>query len=249
MKPVNVVIVEDNAVIAEGLESNLQRAGFNVAARFSAGEELVAQIAQLNADVILMDIDLAGDLDGIQTAERVRTLSSAAIIYITDYHDEHTVNRAKHTEPAHYLVKPYKIHDVKIAIEMAFHKTSLNKSEGAKKEHEAPDAVQAFPDRIFIKENDVLHRVDLNDLLWIKAEGSYCEVRTVQRKFMLAIPMGMFHEKFTHPHLVRVHRSYVVNIDKVNAIKGNELFIRGAEETIMISEKYKDQLDKLLPRI
>lgn len=250
MKPVTVLIAEDDAVIAAGLESNLTQSGFFVAGKFSRGEELVQHVEQLKPDVILMDINLAGELDGIQTAEQVRQRSGAAVIYITDYHDEETVQRAQQTSPAQYITKPYKIHDVRIAISMAFHRASLNRKEDEPTATD-PGPLQVMRDRIFIRENDLMQRVNLDELLWIKADGSYCEVRTTQRKYILAVPMGAFHDKFDHPYLVRVHRSYVVNIDKVSAMKGNELYIVGADEneTITISEKYKDDFDKLLRRI
>lgn len=250
MKPVSILIVEDKAIISEALAMTLEKAGYSISARADSGENALLLVNDNPPDIILMDIQLAGKLDGIQTAKLLSKTHSIPIIYLTDFHDKATIERAKHTHPAAYLLKPFNPNDLLIAIEIAFHNAS-KKAEAVVGENEKP-AEDFFPfeDRFFIKEKDTLHRVNIDDVLWIEAAGSYCAIKTSQKNFTLSISLRVFNERFNHPMLLRVHRSYMVNIDKITAIKGNMLVIGQApSHEIPTSESYRDAVFQRLRMI
>lgn len=249
MKPASILIVEDKSLIAESLATSLENAGYSVAAKVPSGEEALAFVEKEIPDIVLMDIHLRGDLDGIQTAEKLNTKNNIPVIYLTDFHDEETITRAKHTRPAAYLVKPYQEKELLIAIEIAFFNASTGKEAHAGSNEKTNESFFPFNDRFFIKEKDVLHRVNIADVLWIEAGGAYCTIRTTRKSHILSMNLGVFNEKFNHVLLLRVHRSYVVNMDKVVAIKGSQLVIEGAKEEIPIGETYRDEVNKRLQRI
>jgi AmiR/NasT family two-component response regulator len=114
-----VLIVEDEAIVAQDLRQTLAEQGFDAFAVAASGEEALAQAAARRPDVVLMDISIQGQLDGIAAAKALRERFGVPIIYLTAYADERTLERAKSTEPFGYLLKPVKSRDLKISIELA----------------------------------------------------------------------------------------------------------------------------------
>jgi DNA-binding LytR/AlgR family response regulator len=241
-KPVSVLIVEDKVIIAELLAETLVGAGYNVAQAVTSGEAAIDAVRGNQPDVILMDIHLAGKIDGIQTSERINAEFSIPTIYLTDLHDEKTIERAKHTQPAAFLLKPFKSQDLLIAIEIAFFNASNKKGALPVRNERTTETIFPFTDRLLVKDNDTFFRINVDDILWIEAGGSYCHLHTVGRKFTLTHSLKVFQEKFDHPLLMRVHRSFAVNIDKVTAIKGTVLLIDETE--IPTSDSYRDEVHR-----
>lgn len=250
MKPARIFIVEDKTIIAETLVSALEKTGYTVCGLAASGEDALPRIVNEVPDVVLMDIRLAGTLDGIQVVEMLNKIISVPVIYLTDFHDQETIERAKHTHPAAYLLKPFKSFDLFIAIDIAICNASQGKEAVPGNNQKTEEDAIAFNDRFFIKDKDVWHRIDLKDILWIEAGGAYCTIKTVQRSYTQSVNLRMFNDKFSHPLLVRVHRSYVVNTDKISAIKGNTLIIgEAANAEIPTSDKYRDDVLKRISLI
>lgn len=117
----SVLIVEDDAIIAMSLEFDFIQEGYTIYKTFSTGEETVnflkKNIDPQKPDIILMDIRLAGAMDGVQTASRIRQLSKAPIIFMTGYSTKNYEKEAMQVANTAYLVKPIYIHDVKKVIE------------------------------------------------------------------------------------------------------------------------------------
>ena len=134
MHDVRVMIVEDEGLIAEDIALQLKDSGYAVECIAASGEEALAHLDTSLPDLVLMDIRLKGELDGIDTAMRIRTAHRLPVIMLTAHADSDTVARAKHAEPAGYLVKPFRQVNLCCAIEMAIQK---HKSELALKEREA----------------------------------------------------------------------------------------------------------------
>ena len=101
-----ILIVEDEAIVAMGLRANLETLGHTVVAIASTGEAAEETAIRCDLDLILMDIRLGGDQDGIDVAKRIRTRLPTHIVFITAYADDAAVQRASELEPLGYLVKP-----------------------------------------------------------------------------------------------------------------------------------------------
>lgn len=102
----NILLVEDERIIALEMKLHLQRLGFRVAASLAAGEQVLEQAGALCPDLVLMDIMLAGELDGIETARRLRLFCPAPVIFCTAYTDSETMLRARDVLPVAILTKP-----------------------------------------------------------------------------------------------------------------------------------------------
>jgi two-component system, cell cycle sensor histidine kinase and response regulator CckA len=118
----SILIVEDEGIVAEDLAKRLGRLGYVVAGVTELGEEAVALARDLRPSVVLMDIRLAGAMDGVEAAERIRRESDAPVIYLTASSDRATIERAKVTEPFAFIVKPFEDRELETHIEMALYK-------------------------------------------------------------------------------------------------------------------------------
>jgi len=123
----NILVVEDDFVIARLIAESLKDLGYGLAGMVASGEEAVKKAAETHPDLILMDIRLKGSIDGIEAAEQIASLH-IPIVYLTSYSDERTVERAKITEPYGYLIKPFTDTELKTTLEMAIYKHRRERS-------------------------------------------------------------------------------------------------------------------------
>jgi CheY-like chemotaxis protein len=122
MAETNILVVEDERIVARDLQRRLHRLGYTVCAIAASGPEALEHAAQTQPDLILMDIVLPGSMDGIEAAAQIRARADIPIIYLTAHADEATLQRAKTTEPFGYLLKPFDTRVVQTTIEMALYK-------------------------------------------------------------------------------------------------------------------------------
>lgn len=117
-----VLLVEDEAVVALDIRNRLNSLGYEVVGIVASGEEALNVVESLSPDLILMDIMLDGEMDGIETAAAIKDRHNIAIIYLTAYADAETLQRAKITEPFGYIIKPFEDRELSTTIEMALYK-------------------------------------------------------------------------------------------------------------------------------
>lgn len=118
----SVLIVEDDEAIAETLSLALQQLDYNVAGTVTNGADAVASVRKNVPGIILMDIELLGDMDGIQTTKEILTKFDVPVIYLTGRTDDETIDKVKKTNPYGYIVKPFEVTELKVAIELALYK-------------------------------------------------------------------------------------------------------------------------------
>jgi two-component system, response regulator PdtaR len=114
-----ILIVEDDFIVAIDLKIHLEKMGYNVLDITDNGKDALNRTKETNPDLIFMDINLKGDIDGIDTAQQIHKLYDVPIIYLTGYNDKNTIKRANITEPFGYIVKPFEDNEIKILIGMA----------------------------------------------------------------------------------------------------------------------------------
>jgi PAS domain S-box-containing protein len=145
------MIVENEIILAIELEQKLTDMGYSVVGRVVSGKEAVDMASDLKPDMIIMDIRLEDELDGVEAAEKIRKKRPIPIIYLTAYADERTLQRAKLTEPYGYLVKPYSEVELRTSIEMALHKAEMER-ELRESEERFRVIFDSAEDWIFIKD-------------------------------------------------------------------------------------------------
>jgi PAS domain S-box-containing protein len=122
-----IMIVEDERIIAEYIQSSLKTLGYNVGDIASSGEEAIEKAENLRPDLVLMDIKIRGKMDGIEVAGELRSKFDIPVVYLTAYSDAELLNRAKITEPLGYIIKPFGESELQTAIEIALYKNEMEK--------------------------------------------------------------------------------------------------------------------------
>ncbi len=121
MKTIQILVVEDERIVADDIKMSLQRLGYLVSGMTSSGEEAVKKAEEIHPDLVLMDIVLEGKMDGVESASIIRYRFDIPVVYLTAYSDKKTLERAKVTEPFGYILKPFKDRDLYTTIEMALY--------------------------------------------------------------------------------------------------------------------------------
>lgn len=117
-----ILVVEDSSIIARDIQRILRKLGYAVPSLAYSGKQALAAAEENRPDLVLMDIVLKGDMDGIETAALLRERFNIPVVYLTAYADESTLQRAKITEPFGYVLKPFQERELHVAIEMALYK-------------------------------------------------------------------------------------------------------------------------------
>jgi two-component system, response regulator PdtaR len=129
MEKIKILIVEDESILALGLKKKLENLGYSVTDIAASGNETFNKVNANKPDLILMDIVIKGDIDGIETAAELNKTESIPVIYLTAYADDEILKRAATTEPYGYILKPYKEKELKANIEMAIYRKKSEQDE------------------------------------------------------------------------------------------------------------------------
>jgi DNA-binding NarL/FixJ family response regulator len=125
MSKKRIMVVEDEGITAMRIKNSLQQMGYNVTSTAYSGEEAVIKAAEDRPDLVMMDIVLAGKMDGIEAAGQIRSLSNIPIVYLTAHSDEKVLKRIKDTEPFGYINKPFDEGELRAVVEIAFYKHEM----------------------------------------------------------------------------------------------------------------------------
>ena len=137
MKKTKILVVEDEGVLAKGIEKKMGTLGYTVTGIAFSGEEAIRMAEEQQPDLVLMDIKLHGEMDGIEAAGQIREKFKVPVVYLTAYSDKETTNRAKITEPYGYILKPVGERELHCNIEMALYKHCIEAELLRKKEMDA----------------------------------------------------------------------------------------------------------------
>jgi two-component system cell cycle sensor histidine kinase/response regulator CckA len=197
LSKVKVLVVEDERIVAKDIQNTLKNLGYDVPAIASTGEEAIRKSGEFMPDIILMDIVLKGEIDGIDAASQIRSKYKIPIIYLTAYEDEDTLDRAKVTEPLGYILKPFEERDLHTTLEMALYKYSMET-----KLHESEERYKALvehsPDGIAIEVNKKITYVNPAALRLLgESDESKLHGKSVF-DFLPPDHLESFKEKLTH---------------------------------------------------
>lgn len=247
-----VLVLEDEHEIALDIKETLEEFGYLVTDTVSSGEEALASIRQQQPDLALCDIKINGYRDGIQTANEIKKIVDIPIIFLTAHFERELLDRAKETKPVNYILKPFSEERLRIAIELAIH--NKYNDEVALGDTEPEPEYNIAEDRIFVKVDGRWIRIFIDDILYLKADGSGCHIITCSNEIISIKSQNLknFLEKLQHPKIIRTDRSYAVNIEKVAALDGNIIFLdrnddkKGKLVDIPVSDSYRSQVTSIL---
>lgn len=247
MSKTNILIVEDESIVAKDIQHSLKKLGYTVSGICSTGEDAIKTAEEVKPDLVLMDIMLKGDMNGIDAATEIREKLNVPIIYLTAYADEATLSKAKVSEPYGYIIKPFKEIDLHTSIEMAIYKHE--KETDIKKERDFLFSIvenKETKDILFVKSNSRLVKVKTNDIYYIEALKDYVVINAANARYTIHSTMKDIEKKLPSTDFIRVHRSFIVRIDKIVAIEQPNLILEEDKKLIPIGGSYKDDLNKRL---
>lgn len=243
----NIMVVEDESIVSKDIQNSLKNLGYNVVGAASSGEKAIQLAEETQPDLVLMDIMLKGEMSGIEAAEHIRENLRVPVIFLTAYADEGTLNKAKVTEPYGYIIKPFKEVDLHTSIEMALykHKKELEVLKERDMLYSIVDSGgKGSDDEIFVKSNSRLVKVKSNEIMFVEALKDYVVINTSEAKYTIHSTMKDIEAKLPSTDFLRVHRSYIVRLDKIAAIEQPNIVIEGDNRIIPIGGSYKDELFK-----
>jgi DNA-binding LytR/AlgR family response regulator len=251
--PVKLLIVEDEMIIGAKISMQLTHLGYEVTGILPRGEEAILHIEENKPDIILLDINLKGKIDGIETAHLIHKIADIPIIYLTANTDESTFNRAKETRPYAFISKPFKQLDLQRAIELTISRMAENQT-GKITEPESfydmdENAGNSYilSDRIFVKHKEKMVKIYITDIMYIEADRNYSHIYTKGKEYMLSITLKTIEEKLPFKHFIRVHRSFIINLMQVDEVAENHVII--GQKAVPLSLTMRDELLKRLRTI
>lgn len=243
-----ILIVENDFLQSESLKSKLQQLDYRVVGIATNGPDAIQLAGEHLPDIVFMDIDLDGNMDGIETANRIYNQYHIPIIYLSQFQEIHVYRSARRNIKAEYVPKPITPVAILNAVE-----NLLYKEPAVSETAELPK----INDRIFVKNGNGHYAVYLKDIIYIEAnrEVSVIHHTTADKPSTVSVNLGALEEKLKpFDYLARCSRYHMVNLNKVTRIKdqlvenpstGNKSMkkvVEVGEHTIVISDNFKSRI-------
>lgn len=210
----DILIVEDELLIAETIHDILTRAGYKNLRIAVSVEEAVTEIETRKPGLVLTDIEFGKWKNGIDLGNLLHTTYNIPFIFITSHKSADIISRAKHTHPNAYIVKPFKNDDLLIAIELALF-NSNDKVETVKDE-----------ESLIVKEGRALVRLPYSSIIWLEASGNYTVINLVNgKRRVIRDALSEFEKQLNAGSFVRIHKSYIVNKSCVTEIHAQKVLL------------------------
>jgi len=227
MKDLKILIIEDEILIAEDLSDVIKSFGVKAINMAHDKDSALLRIADFKPDLILLDIRMETEQTGLEIAEIVNETHKIPFVFITAHSDMQMVQSILKTTPAGYITKPVKKSDVFATISLIAERIKHQK-----------------PKHINIKDGTTNILVDYQDIYYIESDGNYIVIYTTNKKYLLRQNMDSIMAQLDDSTFYRVHRSYIVNIEKVTSYTRKELLVKGI--SIPISKNLIDDFEKII---
>ena len=189
-------------------------------------------VAENDADLLLMDIHIRGEYDGIELAQMIRVDHTTPIIFITSLKDDMTFRRASRVGATNFIIKPFDQLQLQRAIELVV--SQVEKTDDATPINDGNE-----PDHFFAKKNDQFEKINFEDINYVETEGQYCFVYANEKKYVLTISLNQFALRLPKGLFLQTHRSFIINKSKIKSVNPKENTILIENEVIPISRRNK----------
>lgn len=225
-----ILIVEDEPFIAENLQEMLGIFDYEDTEIANSASQAIKCIKASKPELVLLDVKIKGDQDGIELGEIIKEQFSIPFVYITSYSDKETIDRAKKTQPLGFIVKPFTKDDVYAAIEVALFNRHRNLA-GPNKSPFSENNLNNFGnDAIFIKIDNKLVKIKYDDLLYIHSQSNTMLIYTRNHGlFKLRTSLKNILHQLPKDRFLRVQKSYIVHADAITALDTSNIYIDEVE--------------------
>ncbi|PRY05030.1 LytTR family two component transcriptional regulator [Pontibacter ummariensis] len=244
MSKVRILAVEDDELYADTLRMRLDQLGYHLIEIAHDPKEALSLLKATDPDVLLVDIDLGCEMNGIELVSRINEVRDVPVIYVTSFINKEVIGKAMKTLPDGYITKPYDAGQLQAAIELAL---SKKKQTPEKLDMPLKDALQ--DKSLFIKEDGMLIRVMLESIALVEAYDKYCFVFAAGKKHMVSNRLKDFADTLPKDQFLQVHRSYLVNLQAIEKISIQTNSIEVVGKKIPVGKTFKDKLFSRLKTI
>ena len=233
-----ILIVEDEPIHADRFEMLVLQMNHEVAGICDNAFDALDCFHRTQPDLLLLDINLRGDLDGVQLSERLQQIRSTPIIFVTSLQDDETFARARRTGPVAFILKPFDLLQLQRAMELAIsdmaHPAPAN-------DFEVSDLV--LPDCLFIRVREKLEKVLFDDILFIESDGRYAMLHThAGRKFAIRIPLGDLEAKLPAERFARIHRGYLIQMKWMQSVDLHDMTVKVKDRDLPLGKSFREQV-------
>ena len=240
-KAIQILIVEDNVLIADDMQMILEDMGYTVVDNVTSYEKAVVALKEHTVDLALLDIQLATEKSGIDVGKHIRDNYDIPFVFITSNSDKETLNQAKGVKPNGYLVKPFEEKDLYTTIEITmsnFEEKAAKSNDSGKKNN------KILKKSIFVKDSHLYRKIVFNDILYIKSDNVYIEIYTMAKTYVVRSTLKDFLTKLPQEDFLRTSKSYIINIRHVQAMNSRDVIIE--DKMIPVSKEYKSTIQEML---
>lgn len=237
--PIKILIVEDEMIIGAKVSMFLTELGYEVTGILPRAEEVIGQLDESRPDIVLLDIQLRGDMDGITLAQILQKDYHIPVIYLTANSDDATFQRAKETNPYAFLSKPFKKTDLQRAVELTVNLMAGHAPEDHKEPGHSEESQYILSDRIFVRSKDKMVKILFGEILYIEAERNYCRIFTESKEYLLTMPMKSLEDQLPPAMFQRIHRSHIVNLAQVDEVDEGAVLI--GQKSLPLSKSLKEE--------
>lgn len=241
-RKMKILIVEDEQNYADTLEMFVDQLGYESVGVASKGKLAMSLFDEHNPDLVLMDINLDGELTGIDLARIFQGQRPIPIIFITSFDDKETFSKAKQTGPYAYLIKPFEPSALQRSMELALQHAYADGEQVFDSQEEVVLASTCF----FVKDRSKLVKIKLEEILWVEVEDKYCMIHTKDRKFALRQSLKDLAKKLDTSIFVQTHRSFIVNALEIDDIDLSLFVVRINGTEVPLGRAHKEEFIKRL---
>jgi DNA-binding LytR/AlgR family response regulator len=246
MSSLNILIVEDEFLVAADLEESLLDLGYRVQNCVATGQGAIDEVEKNLPDIILMDIVLKGTMNGIEAATLIQQKHNVPIIYLTANADIGTVEKAKFSLPYGYILKPFTEKELQTNIEIArfkFENDMKSKMESDQFNKFFKLSEQQKDVLIIEADGGTLDKVKLPDIYYIEEDGAYCKIHLFSDTMLVKLSLLDMAKRLPEDKFLRVNDDCIVNTDRIFMAKYPEIIIADKMSVITVDEAYKQQLE------
>lgn len=241
MQNIRILVVEDELNYQITFEMYLEEMGYDLIEIVDNATDALRLIKATKPDLLLLDIKIKGEMNGIQLAEKIHKTNPVPIIFITAFQDRNTFAKAKEIKPYAYLIKPFSEITLQNAIELAIQNYAEKTKEKQFPIWESDDAT-TINNSFFVKERNKLVKLQEDDILWIEVVNKYCDIHTKDRKYVIRISLKDLYENISQEKFIQTHRNFIVNFNHIESVNTRENTIKIHDTNIPVSRFFKAAL-------
>lgn len=224
----SVLIVEDEVIIADDIALTLEQHGYMVSGIADTFEKAIGLIESSQPDILLLDIIIKGAKTGLDLAAEMNNNYHLPFLFLTSLFDSKTVLKANELSPAGYIVKPFKEADLIVGLQMGWKKHKMSQKQEVKNSS------------IFIRKEGSLIPLHSSEIYYAEGSDNYTYLHTTDGKQVVSQTLKSIEDQLRSENFIRIHKSFLVNIRKIDMIENSVVFVLG--NPLPIGKVYKKGL-------